>query len=452
MPSELHGISREALLAERIINETDSFIYISDTQTYDVLYVNAYGKKQLGLSDDINGLKCYRLIQGKEAPCPFCNNHLLTADEFHTWEHFNELTRRNYLLKGKLIPWQGRWARLEIAVDITEKENTSRAVRDKLEMQRALVDCLRIFYAGMTFDEAINAILCKLGQLHQADRAYVFEYVTGKQRQPVFNNTHEWCAAGVEPQIDNLQNLSGDILAGWNELLDPTQSVIIRDLEEIRESHPLPYALLKPQQIKSLMISQLVIDEAVTGFIGVDNPRHLGEDLSLLWSLAYFVTMERKKRTMEEQLRHMSCHDSLTGLLNRHSYNLLLERLDKTDLTSTGVLFADLNGLKKINDSQGHNEGDRFISSVSQIISRHFRKEEIFRIGGDEFVAVCLDIPEGLFHEKVRALRRDVQALHPGALALGSVWRKSGRRLADMIALADQAMYADKKKHHLRGH
>lgn len=450
MSSDRHDISREALLAEIIINETDAFIYISDPQTYDMLYLNAFGKKQLGLSD-IERFKCYRLLQGKEAPCSFCNNHLLTTEEFYTWEHFNEPTGRNFLLKDKLILWQGRPARLEIAVDITEKESTSRAVRDKLEMQRALVDCLSIFYAGTTFDEAINAILCKLGQLHQADRAYVFEYSTDKQGQPVLNNTHEWCAAGVKAQIDNLQNLPKAIFADWNELFDPTQNIIIRDLEDIRESHPLPYDFLKQQQIRGLMISQLVIDDAVTGFIGVDNPRHLGDDLSLLWSLAYFVTMEQKKRTMEEQLRHMSCHDSLTGLLNRHSYNLLLQRLDKVDLTSTGVLFADLNGLKKINDSVGHEEGDRFINSVSQIISRHFRKEELFRIGGDEFVAVCLDIPEDLFHEKVRALRREVEALHPKALALGSVWRERGGRLEEMIALADQAMYAHKKEHHLRG-
>lgn len=450
MSSDRHDISREALLAEIIINETDAFIYISDPQTYDMLYLNAFGKKQLGLSD-IEGFKCYRLLQGKEAPCSFCNNHLLTTEEFYTWEHFNEPTGRNFLLKDKLILWQGRPARLEIAVDITEKESTSRAVRDKLEMQRALVDCLRIFYAGTTFDEAINAILCKLGQLHQADRAYVFEYSTDKQGQPVLNNTHEWCAAGVKAQIDNLHNLPKAILADWNDLFDPTQNIIICDLEDIRESHPLPYGFLKQQQIWGLMISQLVIDDAVIGFIGVDNPRHLGDDLSLLWSLAYFVTMEQKKRTMEEQLRHMSCHDSLTGLLNRHSYNLLLQRLDKVDLTSTGVLFADLNGLKKINDSVGHEEGDRFINSVSQIISRHFRKEELFRIGGDEFVAVCLDIPEDLFHEKVRALRREVEALHPKALALGSVWRERGGRLAEMISLADQAMYAHKKEHHLRG-
>ena len=94
----------ESLAESIIVNETDSFIYISDPQTYDVLYVNAFGKRQLNL-DEVKGHKCYRLFQGKEKPCEFCTNHLLNSEKFYTWEHLNECTGRNYLIKDKLIEW-----------------------------------------------------------------------------------------------------------------------------------------------------------------------------------------------------------------------------------------------------------------------------------------------------------------------------------------------------------
>ncbi|EFL84858.1 diguanylate cyclase (GGDEF) domain-containing protein [Desulfovibrio sp. 3_1_syn3] len=437
----------ESLAESIIVNETDSFIYISDPQTYDVLYVNAFGKRQLNL-DEVKGHKCYRLFQGKEKPCEFCTNHLLNSEKFYTWEHLNECTGRNYLIKDKLIEWQGRRARLEIAVDITEKENTSRAVRDKLEMQHTLVECLRIFYTATSFDEAIDAILRKIGQQHHADRAYIFEYSTDKLGRVVVNNTHEWCAAGIEPQMDILRDLPGDVLVSWNKLFGTEHSIVIRDLENIRESHPQPYGFLKPQLITSLMASLFIVDGTATGFIGVDNPRHMGEDLSLLWSLAYFMAVEQKKRRMEDDILYLSHHDSLTGLCNRHSYMLLLDELKSVPLVETGVAFVDLNGLKSLNDREGHTAGDIFLKTMGEVFTRHFRKDEVFRIGGDEFVIVCRGIPFPLFRKKLHAMRTEAEALYPKALALGSVWKKSGGNPVEMARLADERMYADKRRHY----
>lgn len=447
MPSAPHNAFCDACMAELIVNETDSFIYISDPLTWDVLYINAFGKKQLGLRE-IRGHKCYRLFHHREAPCDFCTNDRLNTEEFYTWEHFNERTRRNYLLKDKLIEWQGRRLRLEIAVDITEKENTSRVIREKLEMQQALVECLRIFYTGTDFDKAIDAILGKLGRLHQADRAFVFEYAVDQQGRTVANNTHEWCAEGIEPQISRLRNLPEDMLESWHMLFGSEQTVVIRDVEEIKESHPRPYALLKPQQINSLMASLLSMDGMATGFIGVDNPRHMGEELSLLWSLAYFVAMEQKKRRMEKDILYLSRHDDLTGLGNRHSYMRLLQALENRANAQTGVAFVDLNGLKVLNDSQGHTAGDAFLSCMGKVFTRHFRKEEVFRIGGDEFVIVCQNIPFSLFKNKLRAMRCEAEALYPKALALGSVWKKSGGSPSRMARLADKRMYEDKRRHY----
>ncbi len=437
----------ESLAESIIVNETDSFIYISDPQTYDVLYVNNFGKRVLNLRD-VRGHKCYRLFQGRETPCEFCTNHLLGSEEFHTWEYLNELTGRNYLLKDKLIEWQGRQARLEIAVDITDKENTSRAVRDKLEMQHALVDCVRTFYAAPTIDDAINIILRILGRIHQADRAYVFKYTNDEHGTFFCSNSHEWCAENIKPQIDNLQNLSLDLLPDWKTFFGPEQSIAIRDIELIKESHPETYNFLRIQGIKSLMIAQLSVDGVATGFIGVDNPRHMGEDLSLLWSLSYFVTMEQQKQRMESNILFLSRHDSLTGLGNRHRYMRLLSELENAENVETGVAFVDLNGLKSLNDREGHTAGDIFLKTMGEVFTRHFRKDEVFRIGGDEFVIVSRGISAHRFKKKIRAMRDEADALYPGALALGSVWKKSGTSPSEMARLADKRMYADKRRHY----
>ena len=69
----------ESLAESIIVNETDSFIYISDPRTYDVLYINNFGKRVLNLRD-VRGHKCYRLFHGRETPCEFCTNHLLSRE------------------------------------------------------------------------------------------------------------------------------------------------------------------------------------------------------------------------------------------------------------------------------------------------------------------------------------------------------------------------------------
>lgn len=435
--------------AEYLVEQLDALIYLVDLQTYEVLYINEMGKKLFG-PGQVVGQPCYRVLQGRDAPCPFCTTARLTKDAFHVWEYTNPLTGRHYLLKDKLAEWRGKTVRLEVAMDITEKENVSRGVRNKLEMQRALVDCVRTFYAASNFNEAIVTILRIVGQIHQADRAYIFEYAGNDQGRTICKNTHEWCAEGVEPQIDKLQSVTIDLLPDWSGLFSREQSIALRDLEEIRESHPQVYNLLKPQKIHSVMIAQLNVEGVATGFIGVDNPRHMGEDLSLLWSLTYFVTMEQKKQRMESSILFLSQYDSLTGLRNRHSYIQLLNELENADNREIGVAFVDLNGLKALNDREGHMAGDHFLKSISDVFTRHFRKDEIYRIGGDEFVIICRGIPYPLFRKHLREMRAEAEALYPDALALGSAWKKSRGRPAAMARLADKRMYKDKRRYYCR--
>ncbi|MBI5440196.1 MAG: GGDEF domain-containing protein [Deltaproteobacteria bacterium] len=97
-----------------------------------------------------------------------------------------------------------------------------------------------------------------------------------------------------------------------------------------------------------------------------------------------------KERTrVEEQLRRLSLTDHLTGLYNRRGFLALSEqqmRVAMRDQKPMMVISADLDGLKEINDTFGHKEGDTSIIETSQILRESFRKSDVIaRIGGDEF-------------------------------------------------------------------
>lgn len=92
--------------------------YISDMETYELLYLNETSCKTLGLSPEKTlGRKCYEVIQGRTSPCPFCTNQFLTEDSFYEWEYYNPYLERTYILKDRIVEWGGRKVRLELSRD-----------------------------------------------------------------------------------------------------------------------------------------------------------------------------------------------------------------------------------------------------------------------------------------------------------------------------------------------
>ncbi|ODM33715.1 diguanylate cyclase [Marinobacter adhaerens] len=123
-----------------VLDNLDALVYVSDLETHDLLYMNAYGRKIWG---SIDGRKCWEVLQDSASPCDFCTNHLLidaegTPSPPHIWEFQNRLDQRWYQCRDQAIPWiDGRLVRLEIATDITERKEMELALKEAHEKARA---------------------------------------------------------------------------------------------------------------------------------------------------------------------------------------------------------------------------------------------------------------------------------------------------------------------------
>lgn len=120
---------------QTVMNSIDSFIYIADMETFELLFVNEYGRKTW--NSDLIGLPCYRALQGYDEPCSFCTNNKLTDEEgrpkgVFQWEFQNKVNGRWYALIDRAIQWvDGRIVRMEIATDITEVKRAQEVVAEK---------------------------------------------------------------------------------------------------------------------------------------------------------------------------------------------------------------------------------------------------------------------------------------------------------------------------------
>jgi len=162
------------------------------------------------------------------------------------------------------------------------------------------------------------------------------------------------------------------------------------------------------------------------------------------------------RRRLEEQLRHSAQYDDVTGLPNRR---LFLERLDvaterrRTDGRDFVVAFFDLDGFKNVNDSFGHQAGDRVLAAVGERLRRRVRRSDVpARFGGDEFAVLFHDVTPGdaiaTVRDVVAAVQRpvDVGGRHVDVMAsTGITTSEVGDRTADeVIRDADVAMYQAK--------
>lgn len=157
-----------------------------------------------------------------------------------------------------------------------------------------------------------------------------------------------------------------------------------------------------------------------------------------------FVMLQSKEinegRMREEILNRVSNLDPLTGLNNRRAYDAVLSKLEAN--VRMGVIFCDLNGLKYTNDHLGHTEGDKLICIFASIMKKHFRKEDIYRVSGDEFVILLSKLTEEMFDERVEEFRKTLM-VHEQIAAIGAAFGQSNSAL-ELISEAENGMYADK--------
>ena len=424
--------------------EMDEMVYISDIKTNEIIFMNRLLRETLGYTGgrEYRGQKCYQVLQGISAPCPFCTNENLEAGKHISWVHKNALLNSRFLIKDTAFLEDGRLYRIEVAVNI-DANGALGGPYAYIRNENILNECLQQVFSTTDPEESLNNILAYIGKTFQCDRVYVFE-----MSDTAADNTYEWCRQGVNPQKEILQDIPLADLAWWIDLFQEKKVVTIPDLEEIRESYPTSYAILKPQGVQRLAAGPITIENQVIGFIGADNPAENTLDMisSLVQVIGYFIASLLKRRDLLRRLNTMSYLDTLTGAYNR---NALFARYDAPWAgESLGVVFCDVTGLKQTNDTMGHSAGDELLRHCYALIADALGISTIFRAGGDEFVAVFENVEEGAFREKVRLLQqRILEDRHH--IAAGYAWSdKHPIQLEDLISQADRIMYQDKRSYY----
>ncbi len=356
----------------------------------------------------------------------------------HGWHNIHSLNILRYSFAGVCI-----LVFVITAINLIATRNRENKTKKQLSIADTLINCITLLAEEKDINKAIDSLLKILNDYFEGDRAYLFEFDYEKQ---VTNNTYEYVAAGVTKQIDILQNIPLEVIDTWIKTFEETGTFYISSLDKDVDKESDTYKILEMQGITSLIAVPLIKDDVIIGFLGIDNPKINYEDLTLLSSATFFILDSIERRESHEKLHRLSFEDTLTAVHNRNKFNHDIEEYQNKPVDDIGVAYFDINGLKEINDTQGHAAGDKLIKSAAKGINSIF-VGNTYRIGGDEFVVITSHINRDVFEHNVKDVIENLEA-NGISVSFGTSWEQNSDNLKKQLTSADRLMYKNKFLHY----
>ena len=268
--------------------------------------------------------------------------------------------------RGKITEWDELGKPLKMSgthTDVTELIQSRFTLKHQLEIE-ALITAISIDLTNITssnLDEKILGAISAIGHFSKVDRTYLFLL---KENGTIMDNTHEWCAEGVDPQIENLKDMPVSVFPWWMEKMHQKEVILFQRIDEMPDEAANEKEVLKSQNIISILVVPVYHGGELLGFIGFDSVMH-----EKLWtefdkytlqtfalSVANAIISARTQRNLllakekaevsEKQLHSLfeNMFDGVAGC------KLLIENEIPVDFVVLEVnrAFEDLTGLKDV--------------------------------------------------------------------------------------------------------
>ncbi len=246
-----------------------------------------------------------------------------------------------------------------------------------------------------------------------------------------------------------------DIAESWKDTIAGSDCLIVKDehdMQVVKERNPVWYESLTNAGVYNIVLFPLKSRNQLLGYMwainyDADRAVKIKETLEVT---TFIVGSELGNYLLLDRLRLIGSKDMLTGVMNRNEMNNFVDDLSRGSIgeTSVGVIFADLNGLKTVNDIDGHNAGDLLLKNAANALRAIFKESEIFRAGGDEFSIIVTGVTKEDIDERIERIRQESGKYDNLVFALGGAVEKNSSNVRMALRKADERMYEDKKKYY----
>lgn len=322
-----------------------------------------------------------------------------------------------------------------------------------LETALAIIrNCMTLMRIG-DFNESVRTVVKDIIKISGA-RSCRIMLVDDEHKRAI--NYCEELAEGLDPsKMPGSGVIPYEIVKTWEKMIGDKSSVMVssqRELEEIAERAPGLAMMMKRNNTTSLVMLPLRRGDKIIGFMYVINYNtDKVEDIrDLVELMSFFIATEIFNNQLMEKLERMSVEDALTGLCNRNAMIRRMNSIIKSGSSkSVGIINMDLNGLKFINDTRGHEAGDNYLKHAADVMRGIFAEDSVYRSGGDEFIAIVEGKNHSYFNGLIGSIRDASEADPEFNIAVGAYWSDEGLSDAKTaFRTADRSMYIDKKSYY----
>ena len=319
-------------------------------------------------------------------------------------------------------------------------------------LEDVLKTCIRLHDTN-DFEQTMKEVISDIRELCDAAVCTIMLMDTSSGTCAVLaTNIRKGCTIKRVTQFVNFY----DIALSWLDTIGESDCLIIRDesdMEYISKVNNPWYLTLVEAGVDSVVMFPLRYNGEVLGFIwatnyDTNNTIRIKEKLELS---TYFISSEVANYRMMKRLEHISYTDLLTGVMNRNAMNNKVSDFVSSaqeDTKPFGIVFADLNGLKQVNDNKGHGAGDLLLKKAAILLQEVFVGDDIFRAGGDEFMIITLGSSRQEFDRKVETLRSRASDPENVCFAIGCFYDAEGSDIRNAMHQADDKMYKDKQEYY----
>jgi len=294
-----------------LLDESSDAVFVCDAATYDLYYLNSVacrmGKRE---RKDCMGKKCYEVLWGRTEPCDYCAKFDMFSDNFCEHEINPQGTENHYIVKRKIMDWNGKKAAIEYIQDNTARALQNRMVQQELNHEQALVRCIQQLLGAEDIDEALNQVLETLGNYYQGERAFI---LTGRVKDGCNTETHRW-RKEIHGNLPVRNTFDISCLPIWQKAFCEKKTVVVTDIKKLKTICPNEYEYLKKMGIYNGFFRCFDMYNLNHSCIGIYNIKANQQDTELLESVSYFVKNEIGKRINMEQL--VQEKERITGVLN----------------------------------------------------------------------------------------------------------------------------------------
>ena len=304
----------------------------------------------------------------------------------------------------------------------------------------------------LNFDKSINKVIKDIRKMCCAEFCCIM--LIDKENQDLYVLAED--KAEESNRLKMREYMDDDfysLVDSWEDTLDGTNCLIIyndKGMEFLKEKNPMWHKSLTSNHISSLVLFPLKTRNQLFGYIWAtdfnaeDTPK-IKETLEMT---TFILASEISNYLMLKQLTRLSSKDLLTGVNNRNEMNNYMKELeDRKEEMSLCVVFLDVNGLKAVNDNEGHNAGDTLIKTAAMVLCNIFKEKEIYRAGGDEFTVIVENVSEDRITNMIIKLR-EMSKMYGISFAIGYSMGYNTKDVVKIWKKADENMYIDKKRYY----